>query len=265
MFPIFEDGKSVVPEFINNTDWSYAAPHGGPYPAGENCPKAKPEGKLKDFIWNAMRQDRIQNKTKWSCDNGHYFIYQGQNKYLSFGFGGAKPLDESRTNMNPNMLNIVDILWPCKNIYIPDCEDSAYNFTKGLNQQLKIGRSNDASNPNIMTCTQEEPTNIDLQDLSPLPEEDNTEAYSDKVKNWAQYKCSRMAKTGGWLKQKNDLKGLEKLSIGEVAQNLELGDESAWWLRKCCSISAKFFVKGEIFSLYVIQIESVVCDILLTR
>ena len=278
MYPMAQEGKLELPEFINNTDWSYTAPHDGPYPAGQNCTKKKENsekyGKLHDFLWNSMRQDRIQNNTVMSCSNDHYFIYTGQDKYLSFGFGGAKPLEkspiltrtnESRASMeqrNPNLLNLLDIIWPCNNIYIPDCEDSAYNFTKGLNQQLFIGRSNNASNPNTMTCTQEEPTNIDIQDLSPMPEEDNTEFATPKVEKWAKVKCWKIAKKGGWL-GKGDKLG--KLKIGEVAQNLVLGDESAWWLRKCCPISAKFFAKGEIFSLYVIQIARVVYDILLTR
>jgi hypothetical protein len=36
-----QEGKLVVPEFINNTDWSYTAPHDGPYPAGQNCTKKR--------------------------------------------------------------------------------------------------------------------------------------------------------------------------------------------------------------------------------
>ena len=102
----------------------------------------------------------------------------------------------------------------------------------GLAQQLVIGKSSEADITK-MTCLPDvdTPELTDVAPLSPLPAEDVNLPGMEKV---FLKKCQ---KTINKAFEKKDT-GLE---TGEIAGYLGHSNEYAWWLRKCCAKTAKFF------------------------
>jgi len=227
-------GGLTLPEFINTTSWSWQQPYDC-----EDPTKKREINPVGAFLWNSGMQDKVQGNTKTDpCKTHHYFIYTGQDKYLSLPCGGEckKATRAMLKSKNPNLSNLLENLWPCDNDYVSVCEDSAYGMTKGLAQRLIIGKSDDPSDPSKMTCRDDDTAEIDTTEmnaLSPIPKEDvfkPTEKYN-------QDHCMSVINRGGWL---TDAKKNYELPFGKVAESLHLSHERAWWLRKCCARTAKF-------------------------
>merc|ERR1719239_1028127 len=151
------------------------------------------------------------------------------------GFGNGQAKEESRTALreaNPNLANLVAEIWPCNNYYVSVCEDAAHGFTKGLAQQLVIGKSSEVDITQ-MTCLpdMDTPELTDVAPLSPLPTEDVNLPSMEKV---FLKKCQKTINRA-FEKKATDLE------TGEIAGYLGHSNEYAWWLRKCCAKTAKFF------------------------
>merc|ERR1719186_2230721 len=237
-------GKLKLPEFINSPEWSWTTPYDGPYEDDTTCKGvekiSKKEGPLHDYIWNSLQQDTLKETTKIDrCNNHHYFIYTGQDKFLGLASGGEPKEDERKNGRenNANVHNLLEIIWPCNNKYISVCEDSAYGMTKGLTQKFLIGKSDPANpDPNHMICEDIDTSEIEeeeMNELSPLPTND----VYDVDKAWSLDKCLKVTKEGGFLTKKETF---SDLISGVVATSLVDSNEYGWWLRKCCAKSAKF-------------------------
>ena len=229
-------GYLTLPEFKNTPEWSFKAYDG-------SCT----DGKIveKDptylYLWNAVNQAVLRGVSKIdTCKTHHYFIYSGQDKYLSFVSNGKKK-EEARRKLeekDPNLFNLLKLIWPCNNRYISVCEDSAHGMTKGLAQKLLLGKS-DPKNPTNMICNDDDTAEIgetDVAEVTPLPKanvftEDQTDAKQAQ-------KCVRVMNLEGWMQGYADLLDLP---IGKVQESLADSNERGWWLRKCCARTAKFF------------------------
>jgi len=201
-------------------------------------------GTLNNFLQNSFWGDKLRGSTKIKPKkNGkpkthHYFIYSGMEKFINAGAGSGEGRvnrrEMLRTN-NPNLYNILKVVWPCDNVYISPCKDSAYGYTLGQAQTLIIGKHR-RINKSGMLCKK----NIDKPEIeSALPIQP-----TPTVDQGTSKKCSQV------ISKKYDLKSL---TVGEVESDLKLnskvdghgqlldhGSEFAWWLRKCCAQSAKF-------------------------
>lgn len=145
------------------------------------------------------------------------------------------------------MYNLAKILWPCNNKYIPPCEDSVYDMTKGLAQRFLIGRSIDPeSDPNTMECKIEPEENAEIKEediieLPPMPADDvYLEETRDKYKSKCEHEANMWTDKPVW---KNEYEMIMKPDI--VAQALEYSDDFAWYLRKCCARSARIGLNPE--------------------
>jgi len=236
-------GALQLPRFVNSTEWSWKKPHDEPFADGEICKGAEKRsntlGLSYDYLWNALQQDHLKGTTKIPrCNTHHYFIYTGQDKFLGLSTGGGEAKEQARKKQkktNPNLYNLLEIIWPCNNHYISVCEDSAHGMTKGLAQQLIIGKSM-PEQPSKMICLSGVDTaEVGMTPVSSLPADD---VYKEENKAWNQENCLKKTRKGGWLEAEDTF---EELETGEVAKSLEDSNEYAWWLRKCCAKSAKFF------------------------
>jgi len=238
-------GRLTVPKFINSTVWNWTQPYNAPFGdknkwCGRTESSSKREGKVHDFIWNALQQDSLKGTTKIDrCQNEHFFIYTGQDKFLGFPSGG-EPKKKKRKYLkenNTNLWNLLEKIWPCNNNYLSVCEDSAYGMTKGLTEKLRIGK-HDPDSPADMVCKDDidkpEIDEDEMQKLSPVPTED---VSIPKYVDWNKEKCLKVAREGEFLTSKQKLGDLEE---GQVAKSLVDSNEYGWWLRKCCAKSAKF-------------------------
>jgi len=236
-------GKLDLPEFINSPEWSWTTPYDGPYEDGITCPGSEKssasQGPVFDFLWNSLQQDHLKGTTNIDrCKNHHYFIYTGQDNFLGLP-GGGKLKEDKRKNgreNNPNLFNLLEIIWPCNNKYVGVCEDSAYGMTKGLAQKFLIGKS-DPANPSSMICGDIDSPEIGeegVYELSPLP---NNDVLDDQDAAYSLKKCLDVTKKGEFLSENETF---SDLIAGVVANSLVDSNEYGWWLRKCCATSAKF-------------------------
>ena len=145
--------------------------------------------------------------------------------------------------------NLLDVLWPCNNSYVSECEDDAYGMTKGLAESLIIGRS-DHEVPSTMTCEDQDDTaDIDeMNMISDIPIENNLNVIE---REWGRdiYPCLPVLHAGGWISNdpyEDAEYGLyDRTNFGLIYgtrpdQSLSHGNEMAWWLRKCCAKTAMF-------------------------
>jgi len=235
-------GKLQLPKFIDSTEWKWTTPYDGPYEDGTSCKTEERfalQGPVYAYLWNSLQQDHLKGITNIDrCKHQHYFIYTGQDQFLSLPSGGEQK-EISRKNLKEsqaNLFNLLEIIWPCNNKYVSVCEDSAYGMTKGLVQKLIIGKS-DPTNPSNMICGDHDSPEIeekDMNKISPLPTSD---VYEDQDKDYSLNKCLNVARIAGFLAEKGHFSELEK---GVVAASLDDSNERGWWLRKCCAKSAKF-------------------------
>jgi len=155
--------------------------------------------------------------------------------------------------------NLLDVLWPCNNSYVSECEDDAYGMTKGLAESLIIGRS-DHEVPSTMTCEDQDDTaDIDeMNMISDIPIENELNPVIDR-ESLDKYPCLPVLHAGGWISNdpygwmRNDhtyedaeYHGVDdRTNFGLIYgtrpdQSLSHGNEMAWWLRKCCAKTAMF-------------------------
>ena len=95
-----------------------------------------------------------------------------------------------------------------------------------------IGKAR-AADPSQMTCLADvdTPELTDVATLSPLPTEDVS--LPGKERDFSK-KCKKTI-------AKSFKKKVDDLAVGEIAGYLGNSNEYAWWLRKCCAKTAKFF------------------------
>jgi len=238
VLPLMEKaGELQLPQFVNSTEWSWKKPDDEICKGVEK--RSNTYGLSYEYLWNALQQDYLKETTGIArCNVEHYFIYTGQDKFLGLS-GGGEAKEQARNSQketNPNLYNLLEIIWPCNNHYISVCEDSAHGMTKGLAQQLKIGRSI-SGQPSKMKCLSGVDTaEVDMTPVSDLPADDVV--YKEENEEWNKKKCLKKTIEGGWLGAEDTF---EELETGEVAKSLGDSNEYAWWLRKCCAKSAKFF------------------------
>ena len=96
-----------------------------------------------------------------------------------------------------------------------------------------IGKAT-AADPSQMTCLADvdTPELTDVATLSPLPTED----VSLPGKEEGFFKKCQMT-----IAKITKKKKVDDLAVGEIAGYLGNSNEYAWWLRKCCAKTAKFF------------------------
>ena len=51
-----------------------------------------------------------------------------------------------------NLYNLMEEVWPCKNLYMASCKDAAYGYQKGLAQKFKIGKAENKDDITSMVC-----------------------------------------------------------------------------------------------------------------
>ena len=233
-------GYLKLPEFKNTPEWSFKENDG----RCEGNKGTNTEGTF-TYLWNAVNQARLRGTSKIdACKTHHYFIYSGQDIYLNFVSNG-KQKEEVRQKLkedDPNLYNMLRIIWPCDNYYISVCEDSAHGMTKGLAQKLRIGKS-DPNNPTNMICTDDDTAEIaltDVKDITPLPKANVF--TDDQTADKHAEKCKKVMRREGWLEGYVDLLDLP---VGKVKESLAVSNERGWWLRKCCARTAKFFEHEE--------------------
>jgi len=237
---MYQSGGLKLPEFVTNatSGWTFTTPEKVDQP-GKPMWEA-----VRTWLYNAASQDKILGNTgvRDPSKTHHYFIYTGQDKYLSLPCGG-ECRDAKRRKMqlrNTNLFNLQKMLWPCNNDYISVCEDYAFNFKKGLAQKLRIGKS-DPDDISKMICTDDDTAEIEEDEVPKDPEDlsqvDRMDTAAPELN-----KCLRVINREGWLK---NAKNTFDLPYGEVAKSLPLSNERAWWSRKCCSVSAKFVEESE--------------------
>ena len=109
-------------------------------------------------------------------------------------------------------------------------QDAAYNFTKGLAQTMNIGKA-DPSNPEKMICDK----TLDKRERN----EPDPIMYPKKDENPNTKKCNDVIKKGEWDDEQANLqKGVIEKSLGDDLN--DMGNEDAWYLRRCCAKTAKF-------------------------
>jgi len=286
-----ELGYFKAPAFLNNPQWSFKKDH---KPCcKEDVSQCDPRRNVYtnnafyDFLYNALKQDTLTphysakfnfNRPKSTsinaCNTHHYFIYTGQDKFLGLESGGnAKKLQrEFLKGKNENLFNLLNTIWPCDNTYTSVCEDAAYDFKKGSNQRLTIGKSakNDLS---LMICdkTIDEAKNpiklkpAELEKLIKGIADDDIEDDIDAIaKEWyvengkdiwrnenhgktIAEKCKMILRKGTWpldpwLKEDANL---WEMDVESLHAALNDSNERAWWLRKCCATTARFNGKLE--------------------
>jgi len=221
--------------------------------------KSPMENPMLDFLWNAFFQDKengfnhIKLRKSGIPKIHHYVIYEGMEKFINDGAGSGEMRTKLRTQLkenNPNLYNFLKLLWPCNNAYISPCKDSAYGFTLGASQRFKIGKA-DPNEPSKMICKEDiDEAEVETPDaISPIPDKDAPEEWithknkkekEGVVDGWEPPRCEDALKRVG-------LKSSEKVQYGDVMQKLKLGgsdpndhgNEYAWWMRKCCAVTAK--------------------------
>ena len=121
------------------------------------------------------------------------------------------------------------------------CEDSAYNMTKGLTQRFLIGKS-DPNDPSEDDDTAEIET---IEEKSPIPDDD--EDISDE--GYARCMNALIGRPKevdiGWLGLDASATNRYDLPSGDLEKFLPQSHERAWWLRKCCTKTAKFVPESE--------------------
>ena len=282
-------GYLKLPEFINTDKWTYDSEYrpccykndderqqtcqdlenGG---LNNGVKKWKYEDSTTyDFLYNAAIQD---NLTPWRdeprssvfrCNPQHYFIYAGEN-FLGLESGGAyrEAARSVLKERNPNLYNLVKLMWPCDNTYISRCEDAAYQNKKSANQVLTLGKS-DPDDPSKITCNSELdiPEVLEVPQVSPIPETDieddlppvvkewfadkgNTvapgESMRDRCESWGIRKQSWVEKrepglVEPWLREDQNI---WELDVQGLRESLHDSNERAWWLRRCCATTARF-------------------------
>jgi len=278
VFPeMAKHGYLKLPEFVDNPEWKWTEDRTKGCHKSEKVEqlsgKWRPVG---DFIWNSLQQDSrtMYNETYDRCEpnsdgsyakgckkgskidpckNHHYFIYTGQDNFLGLASGGAPKAAQRARGLkkNVNLFNLMKQIWPCNNTYLSVCEDFAHGFTKGLNQKLIIGKSNPADRSQMICHNDLDVSEIDeVQALSPVPEKDAE--FQEKTKNGdetkislvdGQGKCKRVLKLGTelgdpWVETTPNGKEITEIIYGNLQTSLGDSSERAWWLRKCCAITA---------------------------
>ena len=170
-----------------------------------------------DFLYNSIQQDRltvwktlqVEGRTRTpkiyrstiECGKTHhFFIYEGQYHYLGLDSGG-KTKNERRERSKdkiPNLYNLMEQVWQCKNTYLSVCEDAAHGFTKGLNTVFKIGKSK-PNQKSKMDCRdnldQKEISDTEVFIVDDIPDRDATPFAGDP----SRMKFSKMRQTSaGW-------------------------------------------------------------------
>jgi len=271
-------GYLKLPDFVDNPEWKWNSTvkdHVG----GTGNP-------VTDFLWNSIQQDRLTRYNEdyercepksngkypagcektdagckkkdgvYKCSNTHhYFIYTGQDNFIGLASNAAKVEQRAKGfKTNPNLFNLLDQIWPCKNTYVSVCEDFAHGWTKGLNQKLIIGKS-DPDDLSKMICDADldVPEIDEVLPLASVPAGNavfgTTTHYKTEKRNAyadAEDKCLQVLERGP--AEKKGPKGLwiTTNEAGEKVLNFNalrssLGDstERAWWLRKCCATTAQ--------------------------
>lgn len=271
-------GYFKPPQFLNNDHWQYDEKF-RPCCKTDGCENQNNKANKYTnntffaFLYNALQQD---SKTPYSsdefnideekstkikvCNTHHYFIYTGQNKFLTLDSAGevSRLKRKFLKERNPNLSNLLEMIWPCGNTYVSTCEDANYGFEKGIQQRLIIGKSENSTDRSQITCD----TTIDaiknpIEETRPQPvlspiadtDLDNDLTFNkreDKFEYMAQ-KCDQVLRAGSWpmdpwLKEDETI---WDLNVNPLLEQLKFSNDKAWWLRKCCATTAQFNNKLE--------------------
>jgi len=221
--PMARDGRLKIPAFQDDEYHTYSPTKYAPR-----------NDTLSDFLLNSYHQDKARGSTKIRDEKlHHYFIYTGQQNFVINNGGLVK----TRANQNKlkvenkNLYALLTEVWQCENNYITVCKDAAYSFTKGLAQIMNIAKA-DPNNPEKMICSRTLDT-AEINTPSPITTPSTTLDVTQ-----APGKCEKVLMKNGWGSSNQLLPGVVQQSLGNDSD--DMGNEAAWYLRRCCAKTAKF-------------------------